>query len=125
MDPKTRQYIAGGAFALLLVAVVVLQFVPSEAANSLSSRLEGAMGMALAALLVETGVRAKATPAAMLALVLGLMFAAGAGCGGSAEETRSTACTATSAACRACEAAEEQWCGADPPAAATSGGEAQ
>ena len=123
MEPKTRQYIAGGAFALLLVAVVVLQFVPSDAANSLSSRLEGAMGMALAALLVETGVRAKATPAAMLVLVLGLMFVAGVGCGGSSSETRPTACMVTEMACNACEAARQTYCGGEPVEVDDTGGE--
>lgn len=125
MDPKTRQYIAAGAFALLLVAVVVLQFVPSETANSLSARLEGAMGMALAALLVETGVRAKAAPVAMLALVVGLMLVvAGIGCGGSSEETRPTACAVTEAACQACDAARDRWCGGPPVEVEdTAGGE--
>lgn len=81
----TRQHMAGIAFALLLIAVVVLHVVGGESATDVAERLEGAMGLALAALLGETVVRARAGVAGTLLVVLGLVVVA-AGCGGSSAE---------------------------------------
>lgn len=103
----TRQTMAGIAFALLLIAVVALHFAGTESAKDVAERLEGAMGMALAALLGETVLRARGGVTGTL-LVLGLVCI---GCGASAEEVRETACTATRVACTACEVAEERYCG--------------
>lgn len=101
---------AGIAFVLLLIAVVVLHVVGGESAGSVADRLEGALGMALAAAIYETAKRAKgAVTATLVVLSLALL----AGCGASAEEVRQTACTATRLACQACTIAEDRYCGGE------------
>src|SRR5687767_7571876 len=116
----TRQQLAAIAFVILLIAVVVLQFVPNEDANSLSARLEGAMGMAFMAMIGETIAKTKGGPTAMLTL---LVFVLLVGCGGStsavdAEEppagaNRELICEVTRTACAGCIVADQQFCPED------------
>ncbi|HYC99697.1 MAG TPA: hypothetical protein VEB22_00590 [Phycisphaerales bacterium] len=103
----TRLHMAGIAFVLLLGAVVALNLVGGESAADVAARLEGAMGMALAALLGEAAYKARGAVVGAL-LLLGLLCV---GCGASSETVRATACDATRLACTACEAAQERYCG--------------